>query len=89
MAQVSFTQNIQRHVSCPPCQAPGKTVGEVLEAVLEKNPKARNYVLDDHGEVRRHMIVFVDGKPIADRVALSDAVTEASAVYVMQALSGG
>jgi len=89
MAKVRFTQNIQRHVDCPECAAPGATVRAVLDAVFSANPKARGYVLDDRGEVRRHMIVFVDGKAVKDRAALSDPVGESSEVYIMQALSGG
>lgn len=89
MANVSFTQNIQRHVHCPPCTAKGRTVREVLDAVFRDNEPARAYVLDEHGEVRRHMVVFIDGRPVKDRKALSDEVNESSSVCVMQALSGG
>lgn len=89
MPRVSFTQNIQRHVACPPANVPGRTVAEALDAVFVENPRARGYVLDDRGAVRRHMIVFVNGRAIADRTALSDAVGPADEIVVMQALSGG
>ena len=61
----------------------------VLEAVFASNPAARDYVLDDQGGLRRHMVIFVDGQPIRDREGLSDAVGDDAQVYVMQALSGG
>jgi hypothetical protein len=35
------------------------------------------------------MAVFIDGAPLRDRRHLSDAVSESSRIYVMQALSGG
>ena len=89
MARVRFTENIQRHVQCPPCEAPGRTVREVLDAVFRDHDRARGYVLDERGEVRKHMIVFVDGKAVADRKELSDVVGDGSEIYVMQALSGG
>ncbi len=89
MASVSFTENIQRHVACPTTEAPGRTVREVLDAVFIANPRARGYVLDEHGAVRRHMIVFVDGKAVKDRLSLTDPVAPSSKVHVMQALSGG
>jgi sulfur-carrier protein len=89
MAKVAFTENIQRHVACPPTEAAGSTVREVLDNVFATNPQARSYVLDDQGAVRRHMSVFVDGILIRDRIRLSDTVTDASNVYVFQALSGG
>ncbi len=89
MAKVAFTDNIQRHVACPPTEAPGRTVREVLDYVFEQNPRARHYVLDDQQALRRHMLIFVDGVVIRDRANLSDPVTENSSVYVFQSLSGG
>ena len=89
MARVTFTHTIQRHVPCPPAEADGGTVREVLECVFTANPAAREYVLDDQGAVRRHMVVFVNGRQITDRARLSDPVPADGEVCVMQALSGG
>lgn len=89
MPTVAFTPNIQRHVSCPDTEADGGTVGEVLENVFSGNPRARSYVLDDQGALRRHMIIFVDGVAISDRNKLSDPVGDKSRIFVFQALSGG
>jgi sulfur-carrier protein len=89
MPRVAFTPNIQRHVSCPETAARGSTVREVLDAVFAANPQARSYVLDDQSALRRHMVIYVDGRIIADRTGLSDPVGEDSAIYVFQALSGG
>ena len=89
MAKVVFTRNLQRHVACPPGDARGATVRECLETLFAANPAARGYVLDEHGHLRKHMAVYVNGEAITDRAALSDAVTDACEIYVMQALSGG
>jgi sulfur-carrier protein len=89
MARVAFTENIQRHVACPPTEAPGATVREVLDAVFAANPQARSYVLDDQGALRRHMTIFIDGEIMRDRVRLTDPVSATSSIYVFQALSGG
>jgi len=86
---VNFTPNIQRHVRCPETEAPGVTVREVLEHVFGGNPRARGYVLDDQGALRRHMAIFVNGTAINDRDALSDRVAPKDEIYIMQALSGG
>ncbi len=89
MASVVFTENIQRHVHCPACDVVGQTVREVLESVFVDNERVRGYILDDQGGLRRHVIVFVDGRAIRDRENLTDPVSENAEVFVMQALSGG
>lgn len=89
MARVVFTENLRRHVACEPSTVDGGTVREVLDAVFAANERVRGYVLDEHGAVRKHMIVFLNGEMIRDRVRLSDKVSEDDEIYVMQALSGG
>lgn len=89
MPRVVFTENLQKHIACPPCEVAGGTVREVLDAVFAANDRARGYVLDEQGAVRKHMVVFVDGQMIRDREKLSDPVPAGGEVYVMQALSGG
>lgn len=89
MPTVTFTPNIQRHVACPRAAIEGATVREALDAYFAVNPAARGYVLDEQQHLRRHMVVFVDGRQVTDRSGLSDAVGPRSELYVMQALSGG
>lgn len=89
MARVLFTQNLQRHVASPAVTAAGSTLGEVLRTVFSLNPTARGYVLDDQGALRKHMIIFINGRQIEDRERLSDPVPDDAEVYIMQALSGG
>ena len=84
-----FTQNIQRHVACPPGDVPGATVREALDSIFVTNPAARGYFLDEQGALRHHVVVFVDGTPVADRVGLTDPIGPTAQIHVMQALSGG
>lgn len=87
--RVVFTPNLRRHVDCPERVVEGGTVREALAAVFEENPPLRGYVLDEHGRLRTHMVIYVDGEPVKDRNTLGDAVTLDGEIYVMQALSGG
>lgn len=98
MPRVIFTDNIQRHLQCPPCTIPGQTVNDVLSNLFAESATsgpapisvtARRYVLDDQGALHPHMTVFVDGEPVRDRRTLSDTVHSDSEIYIMQALSGG
>ena len=76
MATVRFTQSIQRHVECPTREVEGATLRDVLEAYLAGNERARGYVLDDQGRLRKHMAIFIDGRQIGDRLHLTDPVAE-------------
>lgn len=89
MARVLFTPNLRRHLACEPRVVSGGTVAAALEAVFDDHPALRGYVVDEHGRLRKHVAVFVDGYQIRDRIGLSDPVTEGSEIYVAQALSGG
>lgn len=89
MVRVVFTANLERHLSCPETTVSGASVREALDSVFETHQQLRGYVLDDQCRLRQHMVIFVDGKTIVDRVHLSDAITPDSEIYVMQALSGG
>ena len=89
MVRVQFTDNIQRHVACPPQDVEGHTVREAIDAYFEDHPEVRGYVLDDQGALRKHMVVFVDGKQISDREHLQDPAPPDGLIDVIQALSGG
>lgn len=89
MARVSFTDNLKRHVACPPRDVSGDTVRAVLEAVFADNPALRGYIFDDQSRIRRHVAVFINDAMIEDRERLSDPVAPGDEVFVFQALSGG
>ena len=89
MVRVAFTDNLTRHVSCTAQEVHASTVRDAFDAVFSDRGRARRYVLDEHGALRKHMVVFLNGDPIADRVTLSDAVRDGDEIFVMQALSGG
>ena len=89
VTRIAFTPNLRRHLACPTVEARGATVREALDDVFVANGRLRSYVLDEHGRLRRHVNVFVNDRAVADRVALSDPVGPADAIFVFQALSGG
>ena len=65
------------------------TVGEALGRVFASHPALRGYVLDDQGALRRHVVVYVNGAPVRDRLRLADPLGARDQVYVLQALTGG
>jgi hypothetical protein len=89
MARIAFTAHLQAVGPVEPAAYPGATLAEVLNAVGADYPRLKSYVLDDQGRLRKHITVFVDGMMRPHREALALPLTEASDVYVFQALSGG
>lgn len=68
--------------------ASGATVAAALHDVFSRFPVLRAYILDDQGQLRPHIAVFVDGVHLR-RDILTQAVRADSTIYVLQALSGG
>lgn len=64
-------------------------VDEALQALFDRHPTLRGYVLDEHGAVRHHVAVIVDGEAIVDKRRPAQPLRDGSEVYIMQALSGG
>jgi molybdopterin synthase sulfur carrier subunit len=89
MPRVTFTPHLQRFLDAPPVEVTGATVAQALDAVFAANPRLRGYVVDERGQLRKHVTVFVGDSPIRDRTAMSDAVDASTEIFVLQALSGG
>jgi sulfur carrier protein ThiS len=89
MPTVSFTSALQRFLPVPSVEVDGATVAEALAAVFAGRPTLRGYVLDDQGALRRHVAVYVNGRPVRDRERLGDPVAARDEIFVFQALSGG
>ena len=89
MARLCFTQNLRRHVGCPEEDVEGTTVREVLDGYFARHPLVRSYVLDEHGALRHHVVIFVGEARVTDRGGLCEAVAPGAELWVMQALSGG
>jgi sulfur-carrier protein len=89
MPRVSFTPQLQRFLDAPPLSVEGATVREALDAVFAGNLRLRGYVLDENGQLRKHVTVFVGDQVLVDRVGLTDAVGPDTEIFVLQALSGG
>ncbi len=89
MVEVRFTSQLRRFTDTPEVRCAAATLRGALEAAFAVNPRLRGYVLDDQGQVRPHVAIFVDGRRCADRAAQRDPLQPDSRVHVMQALSGG
>lgn len=68
----------------------GQTLHEALDAAFKHCPSLRGYVVDEHGALRHHVAVFIDGQALRDKTDLrATAVAADAEIYLLQALSGG
>ena len=63
----------------------GASVAEVLRELERSQPALELWILDERGEIRRHINVFVNGEPGDAETAVGDA----DRIDVLPAISGG
>ncbi len=68
---------------------PAGSVAEVLEAINLQAPGFTDYILDEHGALRRHVKLCINDTIVIDRKTLADRVGENDTLFIFQALSGG
>jgi molybdopterin synthase sulfur carrier subunit len=65
------------------------TVGDALHALAATHAGVVERVLDEQGEVRRHVNVFVDGENVRFLEGLGTALADDSTIVIFPAVSGG
>jgi hypothetical protein len=92
MVFVEMTQHLHRffpQLENRAISVPAGSVAEILDAVNDIAPGFTDYVLDEHGALRRHVNLCINDTLVIDRKTLSDRVADDETVYIFQALSGG
>ena len=65
------------------------TAGEAIEALVRDYPGIRDRVLDEQGELRRHVNIFIDGNNARFMGGLKAEAGADSEMWIHPALSGG
>jgi molybdopterin converting factor small subunit len=90
MAKVNFTSALKRfYPTLEPVAIEGKTVAEILEKLENQYTGLTDFLVDEHGELRQHINIFIGDRMMSDRETLTDRVGEKDEVLIFQALSGG
>lgn len=92
MPRVEMTRHLNRFF--PQLQdreitVPTGSVADVLQAVNDIAPGVIDYILDEHGALRRHVNVSINNTMVIDKKTLTDHVHEHDTVFIFQALTGG
>lgn len=66
-----------------------RTVGEALTALGRRSTRALDRIMDERGEVRRHVNIFINGESIRYLDGLDTPVPAGSTILVLAAVSGG
>ncbi len=92
MPSIEMTQHLHRffpQLKDRVINLPAGSVAEVIEAINKLAPGFTDYVLDEHGALRRHVNLSINNTILIDKIKLSDRVPEDATVYIFQSLSGG
>ena len=89
MARLVFTQQLARFIAVPQFDSDARHLRTALDQAFDCHPLLRGYVLDDQGDLRENVAIFIDGRRCTDRRRLDDTLQPSSMVYILQALSGG
>jgi molybdopterin synthase sulfur carrier subunit len=90
MARVKFTSALKRFFpTITESNVNGETVRETLQNIDKAYPGILHYLVDDDGQLRRHVNIFLKGELIHDRTHLNDHVDAQDELLIFQALSGG
>ena len=69
--------------------APGATVGEVLESLYSEHGELRERISDSDGTLRRFVNVYLRGEDIRFLDGLDTEVGESDEVTILPAVAGG
>ena len=73
----------------PEASVEGATVGEVLDALLERYDGLRDRMMDDGGGLRRFVNVYVGGEDIRFLDGLDTPVPDGGEMTILPAVAGG
>lgn len=63
----------------------GPTAGHVLQALEQRYPPLKGWVLNEQGRVRQHIKLFVNGK----EASLATGTSPGDELHIIPAISGG
>jgi sulfur-carrier protein len=90
MAKVKFTSALNRFFpGLTELDIEGATVRDTLHKIEQSYPGILGYLVEDNGQLRKHVNIFLKGELIRDRTTLNDAVDSHDELLIFQALSGG
>jgi sulfur-carrier protein len=85
MAIVRLRGQLEKLAGSSQLTLEGSTVSELLKTLEEAHSGLEGWILDERGELRRHINVFVNGEPAEP----DSAVEDTDKIEILPAISGG
>jgi molybdopterin converting factor small subunit len=85
MATVNLRAPLKQRAGASSVEVQGATVIEVIAGLERDVPELRGFLMDEQGQIRRHVNVFVDGEPSEP----SDSIRGSAQIDIIQAITGG
>ena len=90
MPIIKFTTALKRfYPNLKELEIASGTVAELVEIINDTYPGIKDYIVDEQGQLRKHVNIFIGNELIEDREQLKDIVKENDELLIFQALSGG
>jgi molybdopterin synthase sulfur carrier subunit len=70
-------------------QAEGASIAQIIEDLERRHPGIRERLLDDKGEIRRFVNIYLNGDDIRFLDALKSKVKDGDDVSIVPAIAGG
>jgi molybdopterin synthase sulfur carrier subunit len=67
----------------------GATVGDVLRALADRYPSARDQLFSGDGELNRYVNVYVNDEDVRVQKGLQTGVSERDTIVILPAMAGG
>ncbi len=91
MPTVKFTKALKRFFPTleDTLEVKGNKVKDIIGEIDALYPGLAGYIVDEQGQLRKHVNIFINSQWIEDELTLSDAVGKNDEIFIIQALSGG
>lgn len=66
-----------------------KNIRNALDSLWQECPTLRDRILNEQGDIRRHVNIFCDGRDVRRLDGLDTTIAPDSELYIFNAVSGG
>lgn len=67
----------------------GQTVGEILDRLEQQFPGIKKLLLDENGEIRRHINIYLNDEDVRFLQRLDTPIRDGDVLSILPALAGG